>query len=944
MPHGTLKQGMSPNWHDIRALERQLDDAEGNDEQVHKLHNNMGVALTGARDYNLALRHHTLEKQACRRLSDADPDNGGRLVDLAIAYRLCGDAMMRVKGLLLKERTIKDRREILKTAHAQHERGLVIVLDADQEIAAARVEVQAACAAVAHSALMLGMETREKEDLERACSYNAKAASIANELGHADRVSLRKKRVRLLGAAINIGIALSALKEGKRARTMLEAAAVRAKQWGDEANFARAVANLAEEANINSDWEMCEKYIRLWIDYAKSIQDEGEESDALRKLGSALYKQHRKKEAADAFQRALLLATEEEARKEARTNLRIAEAEVEDERKLSDDLRQIEESIPALVTSRKFAEEAKARIAANEIAYRLRKPDDVIEHCTRYVELVDNFNCEPETTGIGRQTHSFAIANLADAYWQRGECAQAVHWATRELMGFGDDVAGQAQAWCNLGVYLTDDGKKEEGIDALKKSIELAKEAGDAEIARRAQANIDITVAESERSASLAVGEATQEQDGGQARELLGEAAGKLPLLAKALNAGSLGSGSVAVEKVQMSPLRAAPPTGTVSHLNETTASAAADATTDGRSLARNATTNENSVVVFSGDVDGETGMHPPRQRQPDENSSGAYSVSRPRAGDDGSRSTTASRDTHSTGGGGGRIVPVAEEYKRLCESGRLQTVHPRSSIVTALRTASASLLSTTGRRDECIDVDVRACFLSDFEVEFIFKALSVFGKETPVSLNLAQNPLLSNAAYRIFAEPVKPSDGCALIRRLDLSSAGLDASSLQMIAQATQAGRGLSSLADVTLSKNALGRNAAACAFSCAMLLTSTPSLESVDLSNNLLSAAFLTRLVALIRRKMGADADGEGRQLKHLDIKINNRTPALLDFEDEKEAVGCVSGILEVFPGLNTLDLRVCGANDNIRKALYSFAMESGAGGKVVLVSPGTFDEAAS
>ncbi len=324
---------MAPDAHDIPALERQLENVEDNDEEAHKLYNNIGVAYTAARQYRSALRAHRLEKRACRRLLNQQPDNPDRLVDLAIAYRRCGDAMLRVNGLQnAAGDVITDRKEVILLAHAQHAKGLEVARDADRNLPASRVEVQAACAAVAHSALQLGLETRNHADIKRACLFISKAAMLAGELGPADRVSTKKKRNMHLNAAVNFGIALSALGDRKRAKAMFETAAVRAKAWGDVPNHARAVANLAEEASLASDWELCEKYVGLWLAYAKSVNDELEESDALRKLGVALFEQDRIEEARDAFQRALLLANDDVSRKDARKNLLLVEIEIEDVR------------------------------------------------------------------------------------------------------------------------------------------------------------------------------------------------------------------------------------------------------------------------------------------------------------------------------------------------------------------------------------------------------------------------------------------------------------------------------------------------------------------------------------------------------------------------------------------------------------------------------------
>eukprot|EP00171_Calliarthron_tuberculosum_P004383 IDg4383t1 len=463
---------MAPDLHDIPALQRQLENVEGNDGEAHKL-----------------------------RLSSAAPGDSKRLVDLAIAYRRCGDATLRVRALRRGAgragRAVRERAQIASLAHAQHLKGLAAATRAGNG-PKARVEVQAAAAAAAHSALARALATREKTDLRAACSAVASAARLATRLGPAE-ASVHDRRAKVHAAAVNLAIALSALGDRERAKAMLEATAVHARAAGDTDNMMRAVANLADEASAVRDLDAARHYAEMWVKHARDTKDEPEEADALRRLGVVLYEQFEVVPARAAFQRAMLLAADAPARDDAQQNLGIVEQAIEEAEHDTVALDALRIRIPVLAAEGKLVEEARTSMDAGNIAFKLRRYANAILHLERYFELADSHDCAPETIGVPKGENCTTIANLAESFWACKRYSEAVEWGTRELVSYGDDRPGQAQAWCNLGNYLSDNGQLEEGIDALKRSIEIAEEVGENGIAENAKLNLEIEMEKLEK-------------------------------------------------------------------------------------------------------------------------------------------------------------------------------------------------------------------------------------------------------------------------------------------------------------------------------------------------------------------------------------------------------------------------------------------------------------
>ncbi len=618
-------------------------------------------------------------------------------------------------------------------------------------------------------------------------------------------------------------------------------------------------------------------------------------------------------------------------------------------------------------------EEAKARISAGELAFRLRRYEEVIVHLERYFELVDNYNCDPEVTSVALPNHLTSVANLAEAFWQMKKYSEAVHWATRELTSYGDDVAGQAQAWCNLGVYLSDYGKKEEALEALNRSVELAHVAGDLDIAKKAECNIDILTTESEKSPSAALAmnsvpdaitgipAAIRNRAGEQ--ELGASAAAELPRFSARAEASILGPLN-AKSPSQPHNSTSRPQTHNATSPSQPAAGSNVIDLTGDDENAGYVMSRENSIVILSGNPSNNQrcSQHPPvfgsdfastpnRRRDVNATSSAAYSYSKPREPRENMSRSNFSRGCSGadrSSAGSRKYVDVASIYKKLCASDSRRKTTARQGILEVLRAASASVLTSIDVENgtECVHIDLQGSFMGDSELPYLFQALAAFGNFKPIAFDLSYNPLLSDTGYRCFVGDARMSS-CANIRVLNLSCAGVDGKALQLIAEAMRPGQGLAHVKDLSLSKNALGRHPVLCVEACATLFTAASSLESVDLSFNLLSSAFFTQLVNSIQLKKSANAGTIHRSstLQHVDLKLNNRRnpTAMLEFDKSGDAVECVAQLTRLMPTLQSIDVRSCGAPFSVRKALYAFVRGANVSDKILIVSPGVFDEAA-
>lgn len=889
---------MAPDLHDIASLQKQLENVEGNDGEAHKLYNNLGVAYMRVRLFNEALSAHRAEKQACRRLSKAAPKNASRLVDLAIAYRRCGDATLRVRALRVRGgQSLRERDEIATLANAQHRKGLSIALQAERAGggACARVEVQAASAAVAESLLSIALATRNKNQLRSACVHAAKAARIAGELLHGD-VTKRKRQSMAYSASVNFAIGLSALGDHKRAKTLFESCAVHALAVGDVDNGYRAVANLVDETVHEHDFECAGKYAAMWVKYAQDTHDEAEEADALRRVGHAAYEQFEYERARNAYKQAIRLAGDSDGRRDAEKNLEIVENALEEQQKDEEILDEYGKLIA------KASKDADARwwMEAGNAACRIRRFREAIKLLEKYFEKVDTHDAAWQAVGISKEQNCLTIANLAQSYWEIKQYDDAVQWGTRELVAYGEDRAGQAQAWCNLGNYLSDSGKLEEGIDALKRSIEIAEECGEKQIAANARLNLDIEMEKLDKQRNKPT---TRKSHARHSPAYCNDdTILDMPESAQdALPRFTARHASPALERDGRRNV-------TAPSVREGNVRRRTEATISWHSLVDDRC---DSVVVFSGEP------AEPLSRSIG-TSSGAFSISR-----------TQERRSHVTSVGDrscGRYIDVAAAYKKHYNR------RTRDGVLSVLRDASAQLLLTHEQLHLHLDFSRR--FITDAELSSIVAALRVLRDRAVISLSIARNPLLTSAGYDVFS-----NDGARCIRSLDLSGSGADLACIRAIARALANGGALHErVVQLNLSKNAIGRgSAAAVADVCVALLVSGSALRSLDLSLNSLSNDFLRLFVRGLRQQNAKT------QLSSIDLRMNNRrTPnALLEFEDAGDVLQCFTSLTDAMPELHEIDVRSCGAAPDVRRALYSLNRAQHVV-RVNIVSEGVFDEA--
>eukprot|EP00177_Eucheuma_denticulatum_P003749 GFKZ01006783.1.p1 GENE.GFKZ01006783.1~~GFKZ01006783.1.p1 ORF type:complete len:937 (+),score=174.89 GFKZ01006783.1:196-3006(+) len=930
--------------YDIPALQRAIENVENNDAEAHKLYNNLGLAHFANRRYRQSLKAHREEKRACKRLvASSYPPKPAHQLDLAIAYRRCGDTMLKLDKLVdARQVVIDERANVIRAANEQHRKGLEIVRNVKGGGIAARVELQAACAAVAQSALALSLETRDRGHFEAAAFCCVEAAVIAESLPMGDAgVKPREKEAMLLGISTNMAIAVSGLGHRDKAKTLLEAVAVRAKKSNDDFNLVRAVANLAEEASEEEDWDTSEAYVREWIRLAKKNEDQDDEADALRKLGVVLNEKQMYEEARGALEKALIMSMTKHGQEEARRFLSVVEQQIEDQRAARRELDELEEEGASLQRDNDVIQEAKARMRAGNVAFKLQKMDDAVRLLRRYFELVDEYGCDPVATGIDQAIHNNAVANMGEAMWTLKKYGEAVKWASRELTLFTEDMAGQAQAWCNLGVYLDDFGKREKAIEALRTSIELAEKSEQCGILERARINLDLVIkAEAERKAQEAnvldttarlednsmddviemehSQSATRDEGRDSNARKNNTSSRSVATMGRSTsgNAPASGERSIIIDSSQpMKNIAMRRAMGSASEMSQGISS---------RRSRRERTNNTRAGAALGNKI--------PGQEQ-----SRSY-LSRGIATADGSSAAV------------NKFVDLVAEYKAKCTKRRHPPVPTRAMVITALRSLSSVLLA----REACDEptqepakLDVSALFLNNYDVSVLFETLSGLGNEHCVALNMKLNPMVTPAAYECL-NPNSFTAPSALysLRSLDFSCAGVSGSALRTISDALSRDGSLMNVTSLNISKNGLGKQCRATATSVARILHISAQLEILDLSLNLLPERFMGDLLDAVvstGEQLG-DADLAKSPVRRIDMHLNNRKAptALLEVEDPSRIVGCFRKLFSLMPGLESVDVRACGGNSEMRKALRELANGLGSlSQNIITVSPDIHDD---
>lgn len=933
-----------PDLHDIHSLEKEIENAEGNDHNLHQLYNNLGFAFTDARLFSQALDAHREEKQACARILRKDPKNIGILLDMAIAYRRCGDATMRVKKLRNKDdQTVKDKRHILSIANMQHIKGLKTAkraLEINRNHHGALLEVQAATASVGLTAVELGIETKNEKTLRLGACVTKAAALLARKLPPGS-VTSRKRKTMLVNAANNCALALNALEDHKKARNMFTAVAVHAKTFGDQENYMRAVANLVDARMKECDFDAAKKYARMWAQKANDLSNYHEEATAQLTLGRILGKLFEYDQAKSALRNAMLLFKENEMKKDASDALKVVEDNIKADKRDAAILSDLESKLlemnqdsddydPALETT--------TRKDAGNIAHTLRRYETCIDHLQRFMELIETkaHVCAPHKIDMEPGQLGKTIANLADACWKRERFSDAVKWGREELLAYGDEKAGQAQAWCNLGNYLCDYGRVVDGIEGLKKSIALAKEAGEHEVMEAAQINLDIElekdkerqnglptradepvdVPDNSPLQSLRTANANNAQDRNNSRKRRRDSTSGIPHSEKSIEE-ILPRFSNAMQEAQQEMDESPLPMDV--H--------------DGTSVVRG--DGQNSIVVCSNqalarcmDTRGDVSMG---GLQGGATSSGVFSVSRPHpvaAAVATGTTTDGFTKSHISGAissaaTGGRYKDVADAYKRLCRSKRTGNgMKAREGLLEILRKVAADAMFD----EEEIAVDFSGTFIQDHELRLLLKAVGSLDHSHGVKLNLARNPFVSHVGYRTFLD-----DRTDIIRELDISGSGIHPKALLHIAAAIENGS-LAKLARLCASKNSLGKHETAAAKSVAKLATTTRGiLEEIDLSMNRLAGTFLRRFVEQLE-----DGSAVGKAtLQRMYFQLNNTRSPNAFLEDE-DCVEWIEKAANMLPNLNYIDVRSCGASASTKNALYKLSREENCQLQVAGVEP--------
>eukprot|EP00178_Gracilaria_changii_P016678 TRINITY_DN479_c2_g1_i2.p1 TRINITY_DN479_c2_g1~~TRINITY_DN479_c2_g1_i2.p1 ORF type:complete len:933 (+),score=159.59 TRINITY_DN479_c2_g1_i2:4509-7307(+) len=898
----------------IAQLQRQLENLEDhNDSEAQKLYNNLGLAYLQARRYRHALNAHRREKAACKRLVDSNPDNLQHRLDLAIAYRRCGDVMLKLDRLVdAHENLITEKADVIRAAHKQHRHALQIARAIDS--APASLERHAASAAIAHSALALAMETKSVSAFTHAAQCCIRAAQLIDCIDPNCSGALPVDRNGMThGLAVNFAIALSGMGEKKKAKTMLHAVVLNAKRVNDMPNFVRAIANLAEEAGEEDDWKACQFFSRQWVQMARQAGDEPDESDALRKLAVALREMQDFRGAKEALDRAIVIAATRDAADEARRFLEIIEQDMDDYEQTQRQLAAAQRSAAESENESNFVEEAKHRLTAGNHAFALKKWKLAADLLQRYFVLVDEFGCNTAVTDIPDATHNSAVANVAEAMWKMKKYEQAVKWASRELAVFDGDDAGQAQAWCNLGVYLDDFGNKQKAIDALQKSMFFAEKATDKEIFKRAQINLELIQEELQKSTASEDGEPLN-----LSREQQMDLEGEAPINTR--------NRLLTDNHMQGDSNPSQSPHNFVFRTSEThTPPNDATASDNG----------EKSVMVISTQPGVQISK---RRRTPTEsNQYLSENVHRSSVGDH----TNNSRSYPSRGGtvtadrssfGFKRIIDLVTEYKKICGARQSSRVRVQGRVVRALRSLSSQLIA----RDACDEssvvplvLNLSHMLLGNEDISAILETLSKIGDGSSISLNLSFNPTATSSAYDCLnpRSYLSPSN-LQCLKELNLSCSGLTGHALRILADALRANGSLSSVMNVNVSKNALGRQSRSTAFSVARLLSDAFRVEQFDISNNLLPNTFMEDLVENLKRLRKDQTATKISCVRKVSLALNNRCfpSALLDVDNPEAIATCFSQLFTILPHLEVVDVRACGANNRLRGLLRGLSTEHG------------------
>lgn len=716
------------------------------------------------------------------------------------------------------------------------------------------------------------------------------------------------------GLAVNFAIALSGMGEKKKATTMLHAVALNAKRVNDVQNFVRALSNLAEEASDEQDWNMCQFYSQQWVHMARHARDEADESDALRKLAVALRENQDFRGAKQALQRAILIAATKDAADEAKRFLHVVQQDTDQFERTQRELAAAQRSAVQAEQDANFIEEAKCTLTAGNHAFGLKKWKLAVKLLQRYFVLVDEFGCNTAVTDVPYHVHNTAVANVAEAMWKMNNYEEAVKWASRELAVFEGDDAGQAQAWCNLGVYLDDFGKKHKATDALKQSMLFAEKAGDQEIFDRAQTNLELVEEELQQQKANTASPAQPPQPHVIVTDLENQDAtansGPISNIASALNASTiLSSANV----------------GCSSHgrVNKEASS------NDGEKSVMMVSTQPS--VGISKPTNGFTAtsqdMSQPQNRSlhPDTRSSAATKNSYEdanRSRSHPSRGATVTADRSSIGFK--KAADVVTEYKKICRGRQHGLGHVQPRIVTALQSLSSALIA----HDACDEtsmtpavLNLSRMLLNNNDFAIIFETLSKIGEEYAVHLNLSFNPTVTSSAYdclnpRSYFSPSK----LHCLKELNLSCSGLSGNGLRILADALSKTGSLSCVTVVNVSKNALGRQWKVTAFALARLLLNTSKVQEVDLALNLLPNTFMKELLNNLQHLKGQSQPETENPMRKVSFVLNNRCfpTAMLDMEHADDAVNVFKSLFTLLPCLEVVDVRACGASSTLRRML--------------------------
>ncbi|KAI0566835.1 Tetratricopeptide repeat containing protein [Gracilaria domingensis] len=901
--------------YDIAQLQRQLENLEDhNDSEAQKLYNNLGLAYLHARRYRHALNAHRREKAACKRLVDTNPDNLQHRLDLAIAYRRCGDVILKLDRLVdAHDNLITDKAEVIRAAHKQHRHALQIARAIDS--APASLERQAASAAIAHSALALAMETKRTSAFRHAAQCCIRAAGLIDCIDPNGGGALPGDRNGMThGLAVNFAIALSGMGEKKKAKTMLHAVVLNARRVNDMPNFVRAIANLAEEAGDEDDWSMCQFYSRQWVQMARQASDEPDESDALRKLAVALRETQDFRGAKEALERAIVIAVTRDAADEARGFLEVIEQDMDDYEQMQRQLAAAQRSAAESEKESNFVEEAKHRLTAGNHAFALKKWKLAADLLQRYFVLVDEFGCNTAVTDIPEPVHNSAVANVAEAMWRMRKYEQAVKWASRELAVFDGDDAGQAQAWCNLGVYLDDFGNKQKAIDALQKSMFFADKAAQEGIFKRAQTNLELI--QEDLQNAKADGEGL----------LLSSEKQKTIDTNSAVNTEN--------DQAKLSPARS------ISNAYRSTShTASRNHDLRASDSATRSSKGEKSVMIISTQPAAGTSKPVSNSIESGQNFS-EHMVRSSVASKNNGECAYHSRSQPSRGGtvtadrssyGFKRVTDLVTEYKKVCGGRQSPTARVQARIVRALRALSSVLIA----RDACeessvvpIVLNLSCMLLNNDDISAVFETLSKIGYECSIHLNLSFNPTATSSAYDCLnpRSYLSPSN-LHCLRELNLSCSGLSGHALRILANALSEKGSLSSVLHINVSKNALGRQARITAFALARLLLDAFRVEQIDISNNLLPNSFVADLVDSLASLGKNQTERKVSSVRKVSFVLNNRRcpSALLDVDNPQSLVAHFAQMFTILSQLEVVDVRACGANGTTRRLLRGLNVEN-------------------